>query len=351
MRISSLFLLSIPATAAFLSSSSTQCFQSSSTSAVVSSSLIRTRVYTPEQEEDYIASQQQQQKEEVSVSDQVMESVLSKLAKPVPPPPKPMGVSTSTAQKKKGKKDNNAMAFLRKIGKVGKTKDFTNAIGSDEGSGMLADITGTDATISESSSTTTTTLLKKAKAAYQSCTVTGIIDDMTQIFPLTSSGTAWKGVSDSTRGGFSNGLIKREVVENKSANVLEGSVVLSDDDNTNTGFLKMVADLSLEPGGTVDASEYDGIQLEVLSKEGFEFNVHLRTPNATPTSYRHTVNLEVAYAWETVRIPFSSFQGDGGGSTIQTVDPSNLQRIGIVATGQDMDVNLAIGAVQFYNVI
>lgn len=326
LTLTLLFLATATAFVQFPNSVGNFCRSRSLCSPTASSSLLK--VYTPEQEEDI-------QKQERSVSDEVLDSVLSKLAappatkeetasSPLPPPPK--------AEKKK---DNSAMAFLRKMGKVGGTKDFTNAVGSDEGSGMAAP---------EKPNT-----LKKAKAAYKECTVTGIIDNMDQIFPLTSSGTAWRGVSDSVKGGFSNGLIRREVVEDKPANVLEGSVVLGDDGK---GYLQMVTDLSLEPNGVVDASNYDGIEIDVLSREGFEFNVHLRSPSTDKSasnirSYRHIVNLEVTFAWDTIRIPFSSFQ-DGDNTS---VDPSSLERIGIVAADKEMDINLAVGGVRFYNVI
>jgi len=274
------------------------------------------RVYTPEQEADF------QEKE--SASDEVLKSLVDKLDKSADSKP--------TAPKK----DNKAMAFLRKVGKVGGNKDFTNAVGSDEGAGMAAPPSAQSP-------------LRKALDAYQECTVSGVIDDVTQIFPLTSSGTEWRGVSDRVRGGFSNGFIKREVVEDKPANTLVGNVVLGDN---GSGFLQMVTDLSLDPSkGFVDASEYDGIELDVLSKAGLNFNVHLRTPGSVQqASYRYTVNLEVNFAWQTVRIPFSSFQGTDEDGNNASVDYSKLKRIGIVALDEDMDVNLAIGGVRFYSV-
>ena len=41
---------------------------------------------------------------------------------------------SQTVDKEVEKSDNKAMAFLRKIGKVGNNQDFTNTVGIDEGS-------------------------------------------------------------------------------------------------------------------------------------------------------------------------------------------------------------------------
>ena len=76
--------------------------------------------------------------------------------------------------------DNKAMQFLKKIGKVGgaANRDFRYAIGVDEGlAGKSAGDRG----------------LKKTKAAFRSCVETGVVDDMSEAFPQTSSGTRWSG--------------------------------------------------------------------------------------------------------------------------------------------------------------
>ena len=140
--------------------------------------------------------------------------------------------------------------------------------------------------------------IRKSNQAYLDSTESGVIDDLSEVFPLTSSGTEWRGVSDRLQGGTSEGIIKREVVDEKTANVLVGS-----------GLIQMVTELSKDfSKGTVDASEYDGIELDVLSKESLNFNVHLRTQDPEQeASYRHTVDLECLFAWQTIRIPFSSF--------------------------------------------
>ena len=87
-------------------------------------------------------------------------------------------------------KDNKAMAFLRKIGRVGGPRqDFRHVIGVDEGS------TGKASGSSRSS-------LRKSLSAFKTCTETGIIDDLTETFPSTSCGTTWSGYTDQVGAAF-----------------------------------------------------------------------------------------------------------------------------------------------------
>lgn len=84
---------------------------------------------------------------------------------------------------------------------------------------------------------------------------------MSDPFPFTSSGSQWQGITDRVMGGVSNGSLSRETIGGKLANVLRGSVSLEN----NGGFIQMATDLSLDPSVDlfVDASEYDGVELDV----------------------------------------------------------------------------------------
>lgn len=274
-----------------------------------------------------------------SVSDEVLNSLTTKLDRSNSEAAADAALAPPEPSKKK---DNNAMAFLRKVGRVGgaANKNFVNAVGSDEGS------TGRQPPASRNVASG----LKKAKQAYTECTQSGTIDDMTDPFPLTSSGTEWRGVSDRVMGGLSQGFIKRETdLDGRVANLLTGHVSLAN----NGGFIQMVTDLAIDPGSinAVDASEYDGIELDVFCRhESRRFNVHLRTPGTLQqVSYRYTHTLEIEGKWELIRIPFSSFEGYGM-QDMESLDTSELRRIGIVAIGEEMDVFLAVAGVRFYSV-
>ncbi len=161
-------------------------------------------------------------------------------------------------------KENNAMSFLRKVGRVGRNTDFTNALGVDEGQsgGKIAGKWGQGKAV------------KKALAAYKSCTDSGVIDDLTEEFPITCSGTEWAGVTDRVMGGVSSGTLARELYHGRTANVLRAHVSLEN----GGGFVQMATDLALDPSisSLVDASSFDGIEAELFyqgDKETDDFNV------------------------------------------------------------------------------
>ena len=73
---------------------------------------------------------------------------------------------------------------------------------------------------------------------------------------------------------ISAGSITREVVDGRIANVLRGKVSLEN----NGGFVQMATDLALDPSvsRTVDMSEFDGVELDVIylgEKENESFNL------------------------------------------------------------------------------
>ena len=250
---------------------------------------------------------------------------------------------STTSTKKTG--DNKAMAFLRKVGRVGgaANMDFANAMGLDESPSG-----GTKSSYHEGGSFKN---VRKSKAAYTSCTTSGIIDDMSDPFPFTSSGSQWQGITDRIMGGMSNGSLSRETIGDKVANVLRGNVA------DNTGFIQMATDFSLDPSEDmfVDASAYDGVEVEVYC-EGSDveesFNVHLKTPacDRQRSSYRSTFTIRPGQ-WATVRLPWDSFDGSGPGDATTAPFVPTLRRLGVVSIGEEKDVVLAVGRVGFYNVI
>lgn len=146
------------------------------------------------------------------------------------------------------------MQFLKQIGKVGGTanRDFRYAIGVDEGPSGKSD-----------GSTSGAAALRKARAAYATCVESGVIDDMSETFPTTSSGTRWSGFTDRVMGGISMANLAREEFDGRTSNVLRGKVSLAN----NGGFIQMAtnlapasSDLAMVP---VDASKFQGVEIEV----------------------------------------------------------------------------------------
>lgn len=234
------------------------------------------------------------------------------------------------------RKKKDVMSFLRKVGAVGANQDFSTAMGSDEGP--------VGKTKSQQRA------LTKSKAAYISCVDSGVIDDMSELFPMSSSGSIWTGFTDQVKGGVSTGKLERQTLDGRKCNVMKGKVSTFN----NGGFIQCATMLSKDPAAslTVDASKYDGVELDVWYKgmtNPENFNVHLRNPRCTRSfsSYRATFEV-VPVGWLTVRIPFDDFSGHGPGAEGIPFDASELQRLSVVAIGKKMDVDLGIGKVGFY---
>jgi len=238
------------------------------------------------------------------------------------------------------------MAFLRKVGRVGgaANMDFANAMGLDESPSG-----GSKSSYHEDGFKN----VRKSKASYIPCTTSGVIDDMSEPFPFTSSGSQWEGKTDQVMGGLSGGSLIRETIGGKLANVLRGTVSLEN----NGGFIQIATLLSLDPSVDmfVHATDYDGVELEVYCEhEGAEFeedfNVHLKTPicERQQSSYRGSFAIESG-KWAVVRLPWSAFEGFGPGADSNPFVPS-LRRLGVVSIGEAKDVVLAVGKVGFFSV-
>lgn len=52
-----------------------------------------------------------------------------------------------------------------------------------------------------------------------------------------------------------------------------------------------------------------------------------------------------------MRLPWSDFRGKGPGAEGADLDTSTLRRIGLVAIGREMEVNLALSGLKFYSVV
>lgn len=204
--------------------------------------------------------------------------------------------------------------------------------------------------------------VRKSKSSYIPCNKSGIIDDMSDPFPFTSSGSQWQGITDRVLGGSSNGSLSREEdIGGRKANVLRGNIecVVKSEEcslDDNGGFIQMATDLSLDPSTDlfVDLSDYDGVELDVYC-EGTNaednFNVHLRTPicERQNSSFRSSFSIQPGQ-WTTVRLPWSEFEGYGPGCQSASFNEPLVSRLGVVAIGEPRDVTLAVAKVGLYNV-
>ena len=131
----------------------------------------------------------------------------------------------------------------------------------------------------------------------------------------------------------------REIVEGRTAIRLRGDVSLE-----NNGGLVQIA-LDFRPdGGSIDASSWSGIELDVLGNaEEYALNLRTTDLNRPWQSYRQT--FKAAPRWETVRLLFSDFAPN---RTEIPLDLHRLRRMGIIGIGRAFHADVSLGGVRFF---
>jgi hypothetical protein len=166
-----------------------------------------------------------------------------------------------------------------------------------------------------------------------------IIDALDRPHPCATNGAAWALISDRVMGGVSSGRMTRERVAGRPALRMQGEVSLANDG----GFLQIALDLS--PGeGTVDASAWNGIELDVHG-DGERYNLHLRSSDVARPWQSYRFAFETGPAWRIVRAPFAAFAPH---RIDVPLDPTRLRRLGVVAIGRAFRADIAIGGARFY---
>lgn len=168
---------------------------------------------------------------------------------------------------------------------------------------------------------------------------TAVIDDLTEPEPRASCGAAWELIVDGVMGGRSTATMRRAVVAGRPAVRLEGVVSLEN----NGGFVQIALDLRGD-GGTLDASAWSGIALDVVGN-GETYNLHLRTADVVRPWQSYRASFHAPRAWATVHLPFTGFTPHRVDAPF---DVHRLRRLGIVAIGRAFTADVAVGGVRFY---
>jgi len=157
--------------------------------------------------------------------------------------------------------------------------------------------------------------------------------------PNSRLGTAWRVVSDTVMGGVSEGALDTDCVEGRACLRLTGEVSLEN----NGGFVQ--ASLDLAEAGTLDASGFAGIELDVRGN-GERYNVHLRTADTRIVWQSYRAGIFAGPEWRTVRLPFTDFHPH----RIEVpLDTSRLRRIGLVAIGRGFHADLCFSHLALYS--
>jgi hypothetical protein len=153
-----------------------------------------------------------------------------------------------------------------------------------------------------------------------------------------ANGQHWRYVADTVMGGVSTGALSRGLHHGKPALHLTGAVSLEN----NGGFVQMALDLA-PPGQVLDASRFAGLSL-LLHGNDAPYNIHLRSPDMVRVWQSWRAQLHVPARWVHIFVPFSDFTPH---RTDLPVQPARLSRIGLVAIGREMRVDLALARLEF----
>ena len=166
-----------------------------------------------------------------------------------------------------------------------------------------------------------------------------IIDDRSSASMLSALGTEWRLVTDTVMGGRSSGSIALDNHNGRDCLRMRGNVSTEN----NGGFVQM--SLPLSERGVFDATDYDGIELEVSGNEE-SYNLHFRTAGLwfPWQSYRATFNASAG--WQTVRIPFTTLEAY---KTSQKFPQHELKRVGLLGIGRNFQADLCLASIRFYS--
>ena len=164
------------------------------------------------------------------------------------------------------------------------------------------------------------------------------IDDRRSGALAATLGGSWRMVTDGVMGGVSSGTLSLDSIDGKACLRLQGDVRLEN----NGGFIQ--AALDIKNTEAADASGYTGLLLQVYGNDQ-EYNLHLRTDAVWLPWQAYRASFLAPARWQTVRLPFSEFEGYRIGKKL---DVQHLERIGVVAIGRAFRANLCVAKVALY---
>jgi len=165
-----------------------------------------------------------------------------------------------------------------------------------------------------------------------------ILDECASETTVASTGTSWRLITDAVMGGVSRARMTRDRRLGRDCLCLQGEVSL---DNQG-GFVQIALDLT--PSGSLDASGYEGVMLEVFGNAE-RYNVHLRTAGMWLPWQSYRASFTAAAEWRTIRIPFARFEAY---RIAKPLDVSRLKRLGLVAIGRAFDADLCLARLALY---
>jgi hypothetical protein len=165
-----------------------------------------------------------------------------------------------------------------------------------------------------------------------------IIDDRRSGDMTATLGGSWRLITDGVMGGLSSGEIAQDEIEGRGCLRLRGNVRLEN----RGGFLQ--AALDIQRTAAADASGYQGLLLEVFGNDR-DYNLHLRTADVWLPWQAYRASFHAPPRWRVIKLPFQEFSGYRIGTQL---DLKHLERIGLLAIGDEFAADLCVARVAFY---
>ena len=150
--------------------------------------------------------------------------------------------------------------------------------------------------------------------------------------------TSWELVTDSVMGGVSKGELNTLEIAGLQATQLSGKVSL----DNNGGFLQMAFNINSD-ASAFDASCFMGLELEVYGNAEI-YDVRIRTSDLNRSWQSYRASFFAPSHWKTIQIPFLEFKPN---KTTIPLNISSLRRIGILAIGSVLSVNISVAMIRF----
>jgi hypothetical protein len=166
-----------------------------------------------------------------------------------------------------------------------------------------------------------------------------LIDDFSNGPGTSAIGTEWRLFTDRVMGGVSDAISTMETIEGRRCLRLKGRVSLEN----NGGFIQVALPLALG-GRSFDASIFKGVRVWVRGN-GKTYHIHLRTSQTRLPWQYFSLAFDAGTAWRAVELPFDRFEPE---NLRAKLDTRNLERIALVAIGEEMDADVAVSRLEFY---
>jgi len=140
-------------------------------------------------------------------------------------------------------------------------------------------------------------------------------------------------------GGVSDATLSLETIEGRRCLRLRGRVSLEN----NGGFIQVALPLA-QDGRPLDASEFKGVRAWVRGN-GETYHIHLRTAQTGLPWQYFWAAIDSTAGWRPVDLPFDGFKPE---NLQAKLDARGLERIAVVAIGEEFEADVAVSRLEFY---